>query len=119
MKRSSLIIAELIIGGIGFAVARYTNQAVAQVDAGWVTLFDGKNLDNGSPIGNDNWKLEDGAVAADNGNGFLVSKSTYTDYQLRVEFWIETKTKTNSGVSTTPKPTSLPQDASRSSPARV
>ena len=68
----------------------------AAADAGWVTLFDGKNLDNWSPIGTANWKLEDGVVVAHNGNGFLVSKNAYTDFQLRVEFWIEAKT--NNGV---------------------
>jgi hypothetical protein len=41
---------------------------------GWVTLFDGKNLDQWNPIGNANWRIEDGAVVANKGNGFLVSK---------------------------------------------
>jgi hypothetical protein len=92
MKRRDVIKAGLFsICGIGFA--RYSEAAA---DAGWVTLFDGKNLDNWSPIGTANWKLEDGVVVADNGNGFLVSKNAYTDFQLRVEFWIEAKT--NSGV---------------------
>ncbi len=93
MKRRDVIKAGLFsICGIGFA--RYSESAAA--DTGWVTLFDGKNLDNWSPIGTANWKLEDGVVVADNGNGFLVSKNAYTDFQLRVEFWIEAKT--NSGV---------------------
>jgi len=68
----------------------------AQGQDGWITLFDGKNLDNWTPIGTANWRLEDGAVVADNGNGFLVSKNDYGDFDLRVEFWIEAKT--NSGV---------------------
>ena len=68
----------------------------AQAEAGWITLFDGKNLDNWNQIGNANWQLEDGSVVADNGNGFLVSKNDYSDFDLRIEFWIESKT--NSGV---------------------
>ena len=35
-------------------------------------------------------------LVADNGNGFMVSKNDYGDFDLRVEFWIEAKT--NSGV---------------------
>jgi len=97
MKRAPAIIAALfVIGAIAFTLARSSNEAAAQADAGWVTLFDGKNLDNWNQIGTANWKLEDGAVVADSGNGFLVSKNAYTDFQLRVEFWIEDRT--NSGV---------------------
>jgi hypothetical protein len=96
MKRwTAGIVAILLISGFGLT-ARFANEAAAQADPGWVTLFDGKNLDNWSPIGTANWKLEDGAVVADNGNGFLVSKEDYADFDLRVEFWIEAKT--NSGV---------------------
>ena len=61
-----------------------------------MTLFDGKTMNGWNPIGTANWKVEDGALFADNGNGFLVSKDSYTDFQLRAEFWIEDKT--NSGV---------------------
>jgi len=70
--------------------------ASAQANKGWITLFDGKNLDNWNPIGNANWKLVDGAVQADSGSGFLVSKNSYTDFQIRVEFWIDSTA--NSGV---------------------
>jgi hypothetical protein len=80
----------------GFAITGATHDAAAQADAGWITLFNGKNLDGWSPIGTANWKVEDGAIVADNGNGFLVSKNDYADFDLRAEFWIEAKT--NSGV---------------------
>jgi hypothetical protein len=96
MKRAIAIVAALIVGAVVLSITQYSNEAAAQADAGWVTLFDGTNLDNWSPIGTANWKLEDGSVVADNGNGFLVSKNSYGDFQLRVEFWIEEKT--NSGV---------------------
>ena len=57
----------------------------------WVTLFDGKNLNNWNMIGDANWRLEGGSVVADKktgkNNGFLVSKTNYSNFQLRVEFW--------------------------------
>ncbi|MGH9806755.1 MAG: 3-keto-disaccharide hydrolase [Terriglobia bacterium] len=65
-------------------------------NGGWVTLFDGKNLDQWNQIGDANWKLEDGAVVATKGNGFLVSKEAYGDFQLKVEFWVNDAA--NSGV---------------------
>jgi hypothetical protein len=96
MKRRDLLKAGLFsIGSAGLALARI-NEAAAQADAGWTTLFDGTSLDNWSPIGAANWKLVDGALIADNGNGYMVSKNDYGDFSLRVEFWIEAKT--NSGV---------------------
>ena len=63
---------------------------------GWVSLFDGETLANWTPIGNANWRLENGAVVADSGNGFLVSNETYGDFELRAEFWVDTET--NSGI---------------------
>jgi hypothetical protein len=96
MKRRDLLKAGLFsIGSAGLALARI-NEAAAQADAGWTTLFDGTNLDNWSPIGPANWKLVDGALVADNGNGFMVSKNDYGDFSLRAEFWVEAKA--NSGV---------------------
>jgi hypothetical protein len=81
---------------LGFAAVSFTPPATAQSGAGWVTLFDGKNLDNFDKIGDANWRIEDGSAVADKGNGFLVSKATYGDFQLRVEFWADEVV--NSGV---------------------
>lgn len=79
---------------IGFAAFSLPHQASGQ--AGWVTLFDGKKLDNFNKIGDANWRIEDGAVVADKGNGFLVSKEAYGDFQIRAEFWVGPDA--NSGV---------------------
>ena len=67
--------------------------------SGWTVLFDGSNLDNWNAIGNANWRIADGAVQADSGDkhqGFLVSKNSYTDFQVRAEFWVDDEA--NSGV---------------------
>jgi len=96
MKRRDLLKAGLFSICAPGVLSRTTGIASAQTDAGWTTLFDGTNLDNWSPIGTANWKLVDGALVADNGNGFMVSKNDYGDFSLRAEFWIEAKT--NSGV---------------------
>jgi hypothetical protein len=64
--------------------------------SGWVTLFDGKNLDNWERVGNANWRLEDGLLVADKGNGFLVTKNPYRDFEIRAEFWADDDA--NSGI---------------------
>jgi hypothetical protein len=96
MKRWAIIAISLLICGIGLLAASSSRDTAARAETGWITLFNGQSLEDWSPIGTANWKLEDGVLVADNGNGFMVSKTSYGDFQLRVEFWIEDKT--NSGV---------------------
>ncbi len=78
----------------GFATLSYSPKASSE--GGWITLFDGKNLDNFNKIGDANWRLEDGAVVADKGNGFLVSKEGYGDFEIRAEFFVDPDA--NSGI---------------------
>jgi hypothetical protein len=63
----------------------------------WTTLFDGSSgLAAFNMVGDANWKLVDGVVQADNGVGFLVTKSSYGDFQLKAEFWVDDDA--NSGI---------------------
>jgi hypothetical protein len=83
-----LAAALVLIVGAG---AQQTKQAAA-----WTVLFNGTNLDNWTTIGNANWKLANGIVEANTGVGFLVSKNTYKDFEMRAEFWVDGPA--NSGV---------------------
>jgi hypothetical protein len=67
---------------------------------GWTTLIDGdKGLENFDRIGDANWRAEGGAIVADKGKGgFLLSKGSYKDVQLRIEFWADHTA--NSGIYT-------------------
>ena len=94
MKSSSIIVAALL--ATGFTVFGCSSSPSAQGDAGWTTLFDGSSLDNWNQIGNANWRLAEGVVQADKGNGFLVSKNSYVDFQIRSEFWVDADA--NSGI---------------------
>jgi len=85
MKRTSRMIAGLLVAGL-------TVSGCATMSGGdWVTLFDGKDLDQWYLIGDADWKLEDGMVMADRKigkeNGFVVTKKSYSNFQLKVEFW--------------------------------
>jgi Domain of Unknown Function (DUF1080) len=92
MRRSLIIATGLAL--IAFLAVPLAHQASGQ--AAWVTLFDGKNLENWNRIGDANWTLADGVVTADKGTGFLVSKNSYSDFQLRAEFWVDDDA--NSGI---------------------
>ena len=65
----------------------------------WITLVDGaKGLENWVPVGDANWRAEDGAIVADKAKdaSYLVSKNSYKDFQIRAEFWADHTT--NSGI---------------------
>ena len=66
---------------------------------GWVTLVDGaRGLENFNRLGDANWRAEDGAIVADKAKAasYLVTKSSYKDFQIRAEFWADHTT--NSGI---------------------
>jgi hypothetical protein len=94
VKGFSAVATAMLVIGIG--ALSYVHPVSGQTDSGWITLFDGKNLDNWTPIGNANWRLEDGLIVADKGQGYLVSKDSYTDFEVRAEFWVSDDA--NSGV---------------------
>ena len=93
MKRLSAIAIALLV--VGFTVFGCAQQPYGD-GAGWTTLLDGTSLDNWNRVGDANWRLVDGAAVADKGNGFLVSKNAYTDFQIRAEFWADDDA--NSGI---------------------
>ena len=96
MKRRWFV-ALAIVAGFGIHACAQLPPDLAQL-GGWTTLIDGeKGLENWTRVGDANWRPEDGAIVAYRGKGgFLVSKGTYKDFQLRAEFWADPTT--NSGV---------------------
>ena len=64
--------------------------------AGWTTLFDGSSLKGWNIVGDANWEIAEGAVQATRGNGFLVTPTSYGDFQITLEFWATDDA--NSGV---------------------
>ncbi len=65
---------------------------------GWVLLFDGSSIDHFNVLGDANWQIEDGSVGADSSSGasFLVTPDAYSDFELELEFWVNTEA--NSGI---------------------
>jgi len=94
MKRLSVIATGLLV--IGVSGCSYMPWS----DSGWTTLIDGTaGLDNWNRVGTANWAAVDGAIQADKsekGSGFLVSKNSYKDFQIRAEFWVSHDA--NSGI---------------------
>ena len=96
MKTLALVLAVLVAGATGCAQVESMMPG-----SGWTTLLDGtRGLDNWNPVGDANWRALDGAIQADQRTGktpgYLVSKSSYADFQARVEFWVSDDA--NSGI---------------------
>jgi len=95
MKRFTLfvVLALLIIAA---GVLHFSPALFGQATGNWTTLFNGTSLNGWNRLRDANWTLVDGAVQATQGGGFLVAPGSYTDFDLRVEFWVNSDA--NSGV---------------------
>jgi hypothetical protein len=95
VQSSRMLVAVMTLS----ALAACGGSSGPQTDAdGWLVLFDGSGLDHWSVLGDANWSVEDGAVGADQSTAasFLVSNDSYSDFDLELEFWVDTDA--NSGV---------------------
>lgn len=86
------------VAALSFGCAEGPGQSEEPAPAGgeWLTVFDGSGLDAWTLVGDANWQLADGAVQADSGTGFLLTKVPYADFDLDLEFFVSPDA--NSGV---------------------
>jgi 3-keto-disaccharide hydrolase len=74
----------------------------ASAQGAWITLFDGKNLDQWEGDGTATFKIEDGSVIAVDKKdpkavaAYLISKQSFKDFEIRAEFWVSDDA--NSGI---------------------
>jgi hypothetical protein len=84
-RRSFLIGAAALVAAPARAAPRFRR------------LFDGRSLAGWTPVGDANWRVENGMIVADHGAiSFLVSRDSYRDLELRAEFRVSANA--NSGL---------------------
>jgi hypothetical protein len=100
MKRlAAAVSVGLVAAFTAIGCAQMSSTWDSMTGSGWTTLIDGdKGLDNFNRVGDANWRAEGGAIVADQAktSGFLVTKKSYKDFELKVEFWADHTT--NSGI---------------------
>ncbi len=100
MHRARTLASALLITAAGaLALTTASAQLTSNQLAGMEMIANGKDdksLGNFDQVGTANWRIAEQTMAADYGQGYLVTKQSYGDFQLRVEFWAEEGT--NSGV---------------------
>jgi hypothetical protein len=93
----------LLASAVGLLVVAFTVFGCGHYlpQQGWITLIDGNaGMENWDVTGGGNWRAADGAIQADKtttkGASILVSKKSFKNFDLYVEFWASEDT--NSGV---------------------
>ena len=62
--------------------------ASGQTAGAWTNLFNGKDLGNWNVTGNADWRVADGVIEATKARGFLVTRESYTDFEMRADVWV-------------------------------
>ena len=88
VKRAMHFLCSAVV--VGCSISAVMPEATSQ-EAGWTTLFDGKDLDGWDQVGGSNWHVADGAIVADTmadkkEPGYLVTKKSYKNFAVLVEF---------------------------------
>ena len=102
MRRLIAIAAALLVTGIAALQTAPDASARPKFKSKWITLFDGKNLDQWEGDGTATFKIEDGSIIATDKKdpkavaAYLVSKQSFKDFEIRAEFWVSDDA--NSGV---------------------
>jgi Domain of Unknown Function (DUF1080) len=99
MKRLSTLLAALLLSAvsiIGLSGCTSMPTATAPTEAGWETLVGGAHMNEWTVLGNANWRVQRGVLQSELGTGFLVSKKSYKDFQIKAEFWADDDA--NSGI---------------------
>ncbi|UZE52380.1 3-keto-disaccharide hydrolase [Rhodopseudomonas sp. P2A-2r] len=97
MKRIAAIAVCYVVS---FAALQYGSITHGQTDEGWITLLQDQTIGDWDKVGDANWTTTDDGLVADRLIGkdpaYLVSKTSYKDFQIRAEFWADDAA--NSGI---------------------
>lgn len=78
---------------------------------GWIRLFDGVTLFGWENAGTGNWRVENGALWADQGeDSLLCTKVDFANFELTVEFWADAETNSGVFARTITKPVDISKD---------
>jgi hypothetical protein len=94
-RRSFLLAGSAALAAAGLSACAST------AGSGWVTLVDGSRVpgaaEGWTALGEGNWSVAEGTLQGQGGKmGYLVSKDSYSDFEIRAEFWADGPA--NSGI---------------------
>lgn len=79
--------------------------SAAEVEQGWLSLFDGESLFGWKAESNANWRVVDGEIRVDEGDqGLLRTTTQFDDFEVRLEFKCPAHTNSGLFLRTSPVP---------------
>lgn len=80
--------AETVVEAVGLSPPELLTRD--EIEAGWISLFDGQTLFGWKANNDVNWSVADGEIRADDGQpGLLLTTTAYSDFELRCDFRLE------------------------------
>ncbi len=77
----------------------------AEINDGWISLFDGETFFGWSPVTTANWKVVDGEIRVSDGEpGLLRTTTQFDNYELKLEFSGDPRTNSGVFLRTSPEP---------------
>ncbi len=77
----------------------------AELDAGWISLFDGETMFGWRPVVDCDWQIRDKSITVSSGPvGLLRTTTQFSDYHLKLEFRADPLTNSGIFLHTPPKP---------------
>jgi hypothetical protein len=81
----AILAATLVLMGRG-AAGEINSLSKEEIDDGWILLFDGSTTFGWEPQGGAKWKVAEGSLVSDEGTGWILTTTEFTDFTLRAEF---------------------------------
>ncbi len=94
-RRTHTFLPSITVLGMLLCVS-LIHRASAKEETGFVSLFDGKDLQGWHMMGHEDWHAENGILWTEGKGGWLRSDQLYADFVLRLEY--QTAAKSNSGI---------------------
>ncbi len=93
MKKTSIVLS---LAACLMMVAAASVRSEEKLERGWVSLFNGKDLDGWKISDKGKWKVEDGAIVANGDRSHLFTEKEYKNFEFKAE--VKTTPGSNSGI---------------------
>ena len=81
-----LTVALLLAAGSAGAAGEMNSLSKEQIADGWILLFDGSTTFGWKTVGGAKWKVADGTLVSNEGTGWILTTTEFTDFTLKVDF---------------------------------
>jgi hypothetical protein len=91
----AILAATLVLAG-RVTAGEMNTLSKEEIADGWILLFDGSTMFGWEAHGGARWKVADGSLVSDEGTGWILTNTEFTDFTLKAEFRVGDRG--NSGI---------------------